>query len=609
LKMQEATASTFKAHPAPKAPKKPATVRLTTTAIMREDALYKKKQEQEKAIIDAYESNLRDAHEFSEWQLEMRAKDEALRNHQVAQRRKEMAESAIHAMEAKEADFEHKKAVAEEMKIESELMAQKAKEEREQQRVYNRQIAADVRQIERLAKEAVAKAHEDRVLNAREIVEEREEIEKKVAEQMELERQRRADQVQLQRAQAEISKQKIQNSLQDNFDSTTTQSAQSGQGAFLDEMSYMEMKERSLMNQGKQKAKTEERRVKNIEKKLEKERELRDKAEQLQRIRQQSRKEASDRKAKEAAAKAEAARVQKEANDTMWLALHEKIQTKKKKKKEEEERILEEAKAQEIKRQFMNADASKVEEIKWKELEKGAEREAKQRQREYQTEALRSEALKEKEAVQKARNVRDRQREKTKKIRQYDRDQEEAHAITEQQRDAIEQSKIAKAKVQHQLEANQRKQVKDSYPQVANFSSEAYRANKEREVKKKTSATLRLKATEARGVAATLPPADYTKKRSTSISKTRPISNGSRPASRGSVNSQGSNGSRESRKSVRELEKYQTMELGYDSSELGCQLPPCAPLLACSFLPWCRSPLVLLHRRAPPPPRLPASLV
>merc|ERR1711959_594638 len=133
-----------------------------------------------------------------------------------------------------------------------------------------------------------------------------------------------------------------------------------------------EMKERVLLNESKQKAKTDKKRVKLVETKLEKEKEMRDKADQLQRIRAQSRKESEERKAKKKAAEAEAARQKKEANDTTWLELHGRIEAKKKKKKEEEQRLADEAKALEIKRQFLNADASKVEEMKWKELEKGA---------------------------------------------------------------------------------------------------------------------------------------------------------------------------------------------------------------------------------------------
>merc|ERR1711871_760140 len=167
------TEVTFKAQPAPKLPKKPAQVRMTATAIMREDALYKKKQEEEKAIIQEYESNLRDASEFYEWQAEMQAKGEAFKQHQINQRRKEMAESAINAMEAKEKDLAHKRAVADEMKVEAKHMQAKLKEEAEQRRLYNLQIAADVRDIEQFAREAVQNLHDQRIANAKEVKQER----------------------------------------------------------------------------------------------------------------------------------------------------------------------------------------------------------------------------------------------------------------------------------------------------------------------------------------------------------------------------------------------------------------------------------------------------
>lgn len=46
---------------------------MTAAAILREDTLYKKKQEQEAALIQSYEANLRDASEFYEWQAKMEA--------------------------------------------------------------------------------------------------------------------------------------------------------------------------------------------------------------------------------------------------------------------------------------------------------------------------------------------------------------------------------------------------------------------------------------------------------------------------------------------------------------------------------------------------------
>ena len=51
-------------------------VRLNSTAILREDNLYRKKQASEAALLGAYERELRDSAEFDEWQQRMKHLDE-----------------------------------------------------------------------------------------------------------------------------------------------------------------------------------------------------------------------------------------------------------------------------------------------------------------------------------------------------------------------------------------------------------------------------------------------------------------------------------------------------------------------------------------------------
>merc|ERR1712195_271868 len=393
---------------------------MNMTTILREDTLYKKKQEQEASLINSYEANLRDSSEFYDWQTKMVAKDEAMRTAQIEQRRHEMAASALHAMEAKEKDLEFKSKIAKEMKVESEVMNQQLKEEKEQTRLYNRQIADDVRQMEQI------------------------EIEKKIAENIELERQRKADAVQWQRAQEEISREKKAMLLANKFDPTTTKADDSGDGTFLGAMSYIEMKERASIQRGKEEAVREARRQDIVEAKIEKERKMRDKAEELQRIRLMARKDNQKQKTDAQAAAAEKVRLEKERNDVKWIELHSQIQAKKKKKKDDEERLAAEVKAIEIKRQFLNADAAKVEELKWMQLEKGAEREAREKQKVHQEEALRGEKLKEKEAVQKERNVRGEMRGKQKFLNDYNVRVSKAAVKDATVRKDREQSKIAR---------------------------------------------------------------------------------------------------------------------------------------------------------------------
>ena len=100
-RMQECTfGDDFVAQPAPRYPAKGATVKLNAAAVLREDAIYKKKQEQDAALIKEYESALRDSTAFYQWQTTMREKDDAKRRQQVERRRLEMVASQKEAVEA-----------------------------------------------------------------------------------------------------------------------------------------------------------------------------------------------------------------------------------------------------------------------------------------------------------------------------------------------------------------------------------------------------------------------------------------------------------------------------------------------------------------------------
>merc|ERR1712139_521425 len=93
-------------------PTEEATVRHNTAAVLREDALLKKKQANEAAQLKRYEEDLHDASAYYKWQHEMRYKDQIDEENRVAQRIVEMQLAREEAMEAFEGMKRRKHIVA-----------------------------------------------------------------------------------------------------------------------------------------------------------------------------------------------------------------------------------------------------------------------------------------------------------------------------------------------------------------------------------------------------------------------------------------------------------------------------------------------------------------
>ena len=124
-RMAEVNKARVTARPAPPPPDAP--IRMNAAAILREDALYKRKQEAEAAELSRYEAELRDALEFDSWQAEQRAADNRRRLEEVEARRLEMAAAYELAVAAKAANVEEKRTAVEAMRGEAAALEAKVR--------------------------------------------------------------------------------------------------------------------------------------------------------------------------------------------------------------------------------------------------------------------------------------------------------------------------------------------------------------------------------------------------------------------------------------------------------------------------------------------------
>merc|ERR1711920_309884 len=149
----------------------------------------------------------------------------------------------------------------------------------------------------------------------------------------------------------------------------------------LEEMSLAELRERLQNEQAKQAKELEDKRERQLEKKVEKQNELAEKAALLAKIREQAREQ---QEAKHAAIKKRNAEIEKAKErhrEESIMEVAEKIQLKKQQKKEEELKLKRELKEISTKKQFLNANADMVEAKAHGEQHIGLEREARERQR------------------------------------------------------------------------------------------------------------------------------------------------------------------------------------------------------------------------------------
>jgi hypothetical protein len=352
-------------------PTEEATVRQNAAAVLREDALLKKKQAAEAEALKRYEEDLHDASSYHKWQHEMRQKDQIEEENRVAQRIVEMQLAREEAMEAFEGMKRrkhimvehHKEEVAEGLRIRDQELAEELKGKQG--------IVADVQSVRdnaRFEEEKVRKAREDRAEKIRQ--EKKAEKERKQKED-EHEMERRKDLIRQIRALERVPVERFK-----MFDPAE----QPCQG-LLEEMSISELKERLLMEEAKQAKELEEKRHRQLERKHGKQLELAEKAGTLAKIRDMAKVDSHERHQVTKERKKEAEARQKVYREQCIVEAADKIAQKKRERREEELRLKKELKEISTKRQFLAANAEMVEAKAHAEQQSGLEREAASRQR------------------------------------------------------------------------------------------------------------------------------------------------------------------------------------------------------------------------------------
>mmetsp|Transcript_5900 Transcript_5900/g.11252 ORF Transcript_5900/g.11252 Transcript_5900/m.11252 type:complete len:678 (-) Transcript_5900:239-2272(-) len=366
-----------KAKPPPPPPA--AHVRLNTAAILREDAVYKKKQEQEAERIKLYEADLRDDSEFRKWQTDMRVKDDQDRMDAIEKRRAEMEAEGEAAKELRsQRETEKVQKMREEaQQIQEQLRAERAAEEESNRE--RRDIIIEARQG---VKVAVEKLEDAKKARATELMKEKEDNARRLAEERALEMVRKQDLIRQLKAIEAIPISEVE-----KYDPTTTK----GQG-LLEEMSLRELRERLEIMKNRKKQDEIDRRCHIVANRQKKEGILVAKAANITRIRDMANAQAALRrenvKQNERLQKMAA---QRKCEDEM-LVLHERLEAKHEAYKQEQLRLAAEEKA--IKFEQTKAAASKgaVEEKNFKELRRGQARELKQKQVVTKAAAIKDEA-------------------------------------------------------------------------------------------------------------------------------------------------------------------------------------------------------------------------
>mmetsp|Transcript_5541 Transcript_5541/g.15470 ORF Transcript_5541/g.15470 Transcript_5541/m.15470 type:complete len:767 (-) Transcript_5541:111-2411(-) len=371
---------------APSFRKKPI-VKQTASSILREDALYKKKQEQEAKIIQAYEAELKDSHSFEIWQKKMRERDANLAKEQVELKRAQARASEHNAKAAMMQRVLDNAAYAETLRAESNSMSEMRKLEGDVVLLQNQQLVSQVQAVREVAPKIAVK----NVLNARK--QRRDDLKEELeVRRLEHEEELRKEQAVREERIRKLKAEQVFEKPVHVFDPTT----HSGKG-LLGEMSLVEMQERLEINRVREEEQVKQRRHEIIEHREKKLADLKRREEKLLKLRQVAAETAHKQREARIRREAEQQQRDKEIRDRANAVLLVHTEAKRERIDERHRKLEEEEHKRKKAQMFLGAAQHLVEETRFTQLLKGRDREASERQRESKAEVAAYEAIRKKQ--------------------------------------------------------------------------------------------------------------------------------------------------------------------------------------------------------------------
>lgn len=351
-------------------PEQEADVRQNMASVIREGALVQKKQLAEYENLMRYETELRDASEFYEWQQKKREQDHFEEEARVHKRKVEMQIAREEAIAAYDHMVRKKHILVEAKKEDSKLAFAQVEAEHAEELERKRQLVGEVIGDRGRARVAEEKVEIQRIKQAEVLRKQKEEaVEKKKREEAH-EMERKKDIIRQIRALERVSV--VKPNPFDPFEAP--------RGGYMEEMSLSELRERLNMITAQRAKEIEDKKELNLAKKVTKQHQLTERVEVCAKIREQAKVEAKERHIRMQVKKQEEEEAKKQFSEQCTVEVAAKIAQKKKAMREEEIRLRKELKEISVKRQFLAANAEMVEAKQKQEQQKGLQREAKVKQ-------------------------------------------------------------------------------------------------------------------------------------------------------------------------------------------------------------------------------------